>query len=283
MDNNIFENIPQEQEPIALGQPAAEPDETVVLIQPTDTIESDETMVLIKPTDTIESDETVVLEQPADTIESDGTVILDEPIKAPEIAAEQLVAEQLAAEQLATELPVAEPSAIEPQTAVVVPPVQPQYVSSQPVGAQYVSSQPVQPQYISNQQLQPMYSQQPIQPPIQPVRSEPISQPAKPLAIIGMICGIASLVMFWMYGTGLVPGIAAIICSSIAKKKGNMSGMAKAGLITGIIGTVLNGVSALGCGACYGCLSMMYEGADFADSIGDIEGFIEEISTFIFR
>ena len=278
----MLENIPQEQDPIALGQPVAEPDETVVLVQ---------------PTDTIESDETVVLEQPADAIESDETVVLDEPSKAPEIAAERLPAEQPAIERLPAE----------PQTAVVVPPVQPQYVSNQPVQPQYVSNQPVQPQYVSNQpvgaqyvsnqpvglqpvsnqQLQPMYSrqpvQQPVQQPIQPVRSAPVSQPAKPLAIIGMICGIASLVMFWMYGTGLIPGIAAIICSSIAKKKGNMSGMAKAGLITGIIGTVLNGVSALGCGALYGCLSMISEGADLADSIGDIEGLIEEISMLIFR
>lgn len=112
-----------------------------------------------------------------------------------------------------------------------------------------------QPQYdYSQQPVQPQYVQQPVQYAQQPVVAQ--AQPAKPLAIVGMVCGIVSLVFCW-FGTGaiagLLAGIAGIICSVLAKKKGNESGMVKAGLIMGIIGTVLSGIFFIACTACVAC------------------------------
>lgn len=111
---------------------------------------------------------------------------------------------------------------------------------------QFDSQQPVQPQYD--------YNQQPVQYVQQPIVAQ--AQPAKPLAIVGMVCGIVSLVFCW-FGTGaitgLLAGIAGIICSTLAKKKGNESGMVKAGIIMSIIGTILSGIFFIACTACVAC------------------------------
>lgn len=83
---------------------------------------------------------------------------------------------------------------------------------------------------------QPNY-QQPGQQPYQAYQP-PVQQPQQPAmgqAIAAMICGIASIV-FCM----LPAGIVAIILSNIAKNRGNTSGMATAGLITGIIGSIVS-------------------------------------------
>lgn len=82
-----------------------------------------------------------------------------------------------------------------------VPPYQPQY-------ADY--SQPQQPQNQSN-----------------------------PLAVVGLVMGILSIVFACCYGIGIIFGIAGIICSALSKKKGK-SGVGTAGLICSIIGTVLS-------------------------------------------
>ncbi len=70
----------------------------------------------------------------------------------------------------------------------------------------------------------------------QPVQKE---QPAKPLAILSLIFAIVGSVLCCCYGTGSFASIAAIIMGAIAKAKGNTSGMAKAGLIIGIINIAL--------------------------------------------
>lgn len=75
----------------------------------------------------------------------------------------------------------------------------------------------------------------------------------KNLAVGSLVCGILSLVcIFFGYGAlvGLILGIVAIVLAVNAKKNGFEDGMQKAGLILGIIGTVLCGISFLACALC---------------------------------
>ena len=57
------------------------------------------------------------------------------------------------------------------------------------------------------------------------------------LGVAGLITGILSLMFVWVPYGGLTLGIIAIITSALQMKKGH-SGMAIAGLITGICGAV---------------------------------------------
>ena len=79
----------------------------------------------------------------------------------------------------------------------------------------------------------------------------------KNLATGSLVCGILSLVlMFFGYGAliGLILAIVAIVLSINAKKKGFDGGTQKAGLVLGIIGAVLCGLSFLACVICIGTL-----------------------------
>lgn len=58
-------------------------------------------------------------------------------------------------------------------------------------------------------------------------------QPAKGLAIAGMVMGIISIFLF-----PLITGSLGIIFGGVAKSKGNRSGVATAGIVCGIIGVV---------------------------------------------
>lgn len=69
--------------------------------------------------------------------------------------------------------------------------------------------------------------------------SQPEQKQSNPLAIVGLVMGILSIVFACCYGIGVFFGIAGIICSALSKKKGK-SGMGTAGLICSIIGTVLS-------------------------------------------
>ncbi len=75
------------------------------------------------------------------------------------------------------------------------------------------------------------------------VYNNPILDPGKGKATASLVCGILSL----FFIGGLVTSILAIVFAGQYFKKGNGSnaGAAKAGRITGIIGTVLNGVAIL--------------------------------------
>ena len=90
-------------------------------------------------------------------------------------------------------------------------------------------------------------------------------QPGHNLALASLICGIIS---FLCCGTPL--GIAAIICSVSAKKRGNTETINTAGLVCGIVGLVLSIIS--------GFVSMLFVPA-VMESIR--EG-LNEVSTFIF-
>ncbi len=96
-----------------------------------------------------------------------------------------------------------------------------------------------QPQYIQ----QPVYAQQ-------PVYTQPTGKVARPnpaLSIISLVCGICAIVFCYIPFIGLGCGIAAIITAAIARKKAG-NGMNKAGLICGIIGTVLSAILTLSVG-----------------------------------
>ena len=80
----------------------------------------------------------------------------------------------------------------------------------------------------------------------------------KNLAVGSLVCGILSLVcIFFGYGAlvGLILGIVAIVLAVNAKKNGFEDGMQKAGLILGIIGTVLCGITFVACARCAGVLA----------------------------
>lgn len=72
-----------------------------------------------------------------------------------------------------------------------------------------------------------------------PSTGQPNLKPGNTLAMIGMICGIASLLFCCVGPLAILLGIAAVICSAFAHKKGESKGMWMTGLITGIIGIVL--------------------------------------------
>ena len=64
----------------------------------------------------------------------------------------------------------------------------------------------------------------------------PVQGQSKGKAIAGMACGIASIVLSWVYGAGLIPAIIGLILSSQCSKQGDQSTFTKAGKITSIIG-----------------------------------------------
>ena len=68
----------------------------------------------------------------------------------------------------------------------------------------------------------------------------PVQAPSKGKAIAGMACGIASIVLSWAYGAGLIPAIIGLILSSQCAKLGDQSTFTKVGKITSIIGLILS-------------------------------------------
>lgn len=121
-------------------------------------------------------------------------------------------------------------------------PVQQQY---DPYTQQQYSYQPVaQPQYVSSQPVQPYgYVQQYNTSYVVVQQPRPEPQPAKGLAIVGMIFGILSLV--GCYFTWFFCGVPGFICSLVAKKRGNTGGPAKAGFVMSIISIAIFGTIAL--------------------------------------
>ena len=72
--------------------------------------------------------------------------------------------------------------------------------------------------------------------------AEPVRN-SKGYSIASMVCGICSIVFCWCYGIpGLVLGIVALALAVKVKNDngGVMDGMAKAGLVCGVIGAVLS-------------------------------------------
>ena len=99
--------------------------------------------------------------------------------------------------------------------------------------------------YNQNNQQQNNY-QQPAQPPVyqQTVYQQaPQQTPGNGAGIASMVCGILSIAFCWCYGiVGLILGIIAIAMYSKSKRMngGLVIGMARAGMICGIIGSILS-------------------------------------------
>ena len=103
-----------------------------------------------------------------------------------------------------------------------------------------------QPQY--QQPVQPQY-QQPVQPQYQqPYAAAPQGkQPAHGMAIAALVCGLVGLFFF-----PAILGCIATILGSVAKKKGNTSGIATGGMVLGIIDVAWYLLSLIICGGFMG-------------------------------
>lgn len=95
--------------------------------------------------------------------------------------------------------------------------------------------------YNQNNQQQVNY-----QPPVQqqPVYQQaPQQTPGNGAGIASMVCGILSIAFCWCYGiVGLILGIVALAMYSKSKRMngGFVIGMARAGMVCGIIGSILS-------------------------------------------
>ena len=114
---------------------------------------------------------------------------------------------------------------------------------------QPIPAQPIEP--VNQQPVQPVY-QHPAAQPVQPIYQTPAymqqgvvitpfeRQKSNAVAIVGMVFGIITSVLFWLPVINLLPGIVGIVCSSIGlAQKNSGKGQAIAGLITSIAGILL--------------------------------------------
>lgn len=72
------------------------------------------------------------------------------------------------------------------------------------------------------------------------MENAPVQGQSKGKSIAAMACGIASLVLSWCYGCGLVPAIVGLILGGQCKKAGVQNTFTKVGKITSIIGLILS-------------------------------------------
>ena len=68
----------------------------------------------------------------------------------------------------------------------------------------------------------------------------PVEGQSKGKSIACMACGIASIVLSWSYGCGLIPAIVSLVLGGQCKKEGVQNTFTKVGKITGIIGLILS-------------------------------------------
>ena len=68
----------------------------------------------------------------------------------------------------------------------------------------------------------------------------PVQGQSKGKSIACMACGIASIVLSWTYGCGLIPAIVSLVLGSQCAKEGVQNTFTKVGKITGIIGLILS-------------------------------------------
>lgn len=93
----------------------------------------------------------------------------------------------------------------------------------------------------------------------------------KGMTIAGFICGIAALVLAWFGLTSLIALPLAIVGLVLSVKGGKAyqaagtpNGLAKAGLIIGIIAVVLTAITFFTCGICYICATCAVNSANNA-------------------
>lgn len=83
-------------------------------------------------------------------------------------------------------------------------------------------------------------------------------EPGKNQAILSLVLGIVSCVLFWFGNTtliALVCGVLGLIFWSSAKKIGYTGGILTAGFIVSLIGTILSTLVFVACVACVGIFS----------------------------
>ncbi len=68
----------------------------------------------------------------------------------------------------------------------------------------------------------------------------PAQGQSKGKSIACMACGIASIVLAWSYGAGLIPAIVSLVLGGQCAKEGVQNTFTKVGKITGIIGLVMS-------------------------------------------
>jgi hypothetical protein len=107
------------------------------------------------------------------------------------------------------------------------------------------------------------------------------------MAIAALVCGIISVVFaFFGYGAivGIILGIVAIVLGVLARKDPQRKGIATAGLVLGIIGTVLSGILLIACVACVSALSKAGTGIlensdikELRDAVNEAKNAIENL------
>lgn len=98
----------------------------------------------------------------------------------------------------------------------------------------------------------------------------------KGLAVAGLVCGILSIVLAWVVGVvnivAVILGIVGIILSVLGSKNlrttGAPTGIATAGLVLSIIGTVLSAILLVACTVPVLCVAN--ELGDAADELNDL-------------
>ncbi len=102
--------------------------------------------------------------------------------------------------------------------------------------------------------------------------------PGRGMAIASLVLGIVSVVFFWLSFANLIAlicGIAGIICAGKARKLmmsvGAPSGMATAGLVLSIIGTILSGIGFFTCTVCVLCAAGSASAADWASMMDSLQ------------
>ena len=114
-----------------------------------------------------------------------------------------------------------------------------QQYNQQPYGDQQYNQQPYgnQQQYNNQQQFA---QQTPYSQPVRPIVYDALPNNHSGVAVAALICGIASIVLFWFPFVDLGLSIAGLICSIITlSKKYDGKGLAIAGLVTSIIGLLI--------------------------------------------
>ena len=98
-------------------------------------------------------------------------------------------------------------------------------------------------------------------------------QESAPGAVGSMVCGIISIVVCWLPFVGLILGIIALVLSGKARRAAAdepgryATGMATAGLVCGIIGTVLGGLYLI-----YWVVAVVFIKAAIDEGIKEYEG-----------
>ena len=88
--------------------------------------------------------------------------------------------------------------------------------------------------------------------------------PGKGLSTAALVLGIVSAVFAWFYGVSLVALVCGVVGIILAVKGRNAAiyagaptGMATAGLVLSIVGTVLAGIGFVACTLCVGLISSL--------------------------